>query len=175
MLYFKSLWNNHYFRSFWSYWVTKFKNIMVYSNYINSWHFTSINDKKILRFQILTVVSMKFVWHVILFLIIKRLRTDWIFITVQDTLELIQTFIEVSCESELCSAINLRETRVQLQTELLNGQNSIRVVEVVVELFQRTPNTLTPVAQTTGSKTYSVTPMLRTEPSTTFIHPEVRI
>jgi hypothetical protein len=48
--------------------------------------------------------------------------------------------------------MNLRETRVQLQAELLNGQNSIRVCKIVVELFQRTTNTLTPVAQTTASK-----------------------
>jgi hypothetical protein len=48
--------------------------------------------------------------------------------------------------------VHLRETGVQLKAEFLNGQNGIRVGKVVVELFQRTPNTLTPIAQTTGSK-----------------------
>jgi hypothetical protein len=48
--------------------------------------------------------------------------------------------------------INLRETGIQLQAELLDGQNGIGVGKVVVELLQRTANTPTPVIQTTGSK-----------------------
>jgi hypothetical protein len=88
--------------------------------------------------QIITLLSF----------ISEKAWNDWIFSTFLETL--LTVFYRT--EPEWYSAINSRETGVQLQAELLNGQNSIRVVEVVVEFFQRTANTLTSVAQTTASK-----------------------
>jgi hypothetical protein len=85
-------------------------------------------------------------FFVFFFFPLKRLEPDFNNIHFGKSTELKGTSTKVSC------AMNLRETRVQLQAELLDGQNSIRVGKVVVELLQRTANTPTPVAQTTGRK-----------------------
>lgn len=71
--------------------------------------------------------------------------TDW----ARSLQRVATTFSAIQWNVVFVPAHSTRETGVQLQAELLDGENSIRIVEVVVELFQRTTNTLTPVAQTT--------------------------